>query len=534
MGFVESKTQSMAPDGRRGGLVVGLRRTSTGEVYTLDAEPRRWMIGSEDSCDFQIDDPYVSGTHCVIERRPNGTLVVRDRNSRNGTFVDGNPIEGAELRVGSYLSIGRTTLVALAGMGNSSRQHAIELLRGRDPALRRSVEQSLRAAQSDCSILILGETGTGKDLLARVIHEGSRRNDGPFVAVNCGAIPRELIASELFGHEKGAFTGATDGRDGFFVEAQGGTLFLDEIGELPIELQAHLLRVLETRRVRRVGGSSERVVNVRIVAATNRTEGLGSESGRLRQDLYHRLATIVVGLPPLRERMGDLPELVDAILDELSPDFGRKELIDASWIALNRYSWPGNVRELRQAVARAVTLGADVLEPQDFFPDGIGPRPRPESTIPPEDDPTLSPYESMIRAAMVEALAHHGTIRAAALSLGIPKSTFGDRAKQWNLLTPKRVRRRVGTPTPSLSTAVAPELLETRVAAPPVDRVTQDQDDEGDQPAEDVDASLLPTTTSGAVDGAAYEELEPDEDERDDGEGDEDGDPTVSVGKVAF
>jgi transcriptional regulator with AAA-type ATPase domain len=469
MGFVESRTQSMAPDGRRGGLVIGLRRTATGEVYPLQTEPRRWLVGSEASCDVPIDDPFVSGTHCVIERRTNGSLVVRDRNSRNGTYVDGNPIEGAELRVGSYLSIGRTTLVAVAGGGSVTRPRALELLRGRDPVFRRTVEQSLKAAQSECSILILGETGTGKDLLARLIHEGSRRKDGAFVAVNCGAIPRELIASELFGHEKGAFTGATEGRDGYFVEAQGGTLFLDEIGELPIELQAHLLRALETKRVRRVGGSSERAVDVRIVAATNRTEGLGTESGRLRSDLYHRLATVVLAVPPLRERMGDLPELVDAILDELSSDFGRKELAESAWAAINRYNWPGNVRELRSAVARAVTLGLEVLEPHDFFPEGFGPRPKPEPVLPPEDDPELSPYDSMIRTAMIEALEQHGTIRAAALALGMPKSTFADRAKQWCLFTKRKglpafVRRRAGTPTPGSPTDAAASSLETSSA----------------------------------------------------------------------
>jgi DNA-binding NtrC family response regulator len=473
IGF-ESSTQSM-PEGRRGGLVVGLRRTATGEVYPLVTEPRRWVVGSEASCDVSINDPFVSGTHCVIERRANGSLIVRDRNSRNGTFVDGNPIEGAELRVGSYLSIGRTTLVAVAEAGSSARPRALELLRGRDPGLRRTVEQSLKAAASDCSILILGETGTGKDLMARAIHEGSKRKEGPFVAVNCGAIPRDLIASELFGHEKGAFTGATEGRDGYFVEAEGGTLFLDEIGELPIELQAHLLRVLETKRIRRVGGSCERTVDVRIVAATNRTEGLGTESGRLRHDLYHRLATLVLALPPLRERMGDLPELVDAILDELTPDFGRKELAESAWVAINRYAWPGNIRELRAAVARAVTLGLDVLEAHDFFPEGLGPKTKPEPVLAPEDDPDLSPYDSMIRDAMIEALEQHGTIRAAALALGMPKSTFADRARQWCLPTKKKglpafVRRRGNTPTPALPTEVAASSPKTSSAAPVVAR----------------------------------------------------------------
>ncbi len=220
------------------------------------------MVGSNPSCDIVIDDPFVSGRHCMIERRVSGAIVVRDSESRNGTYIDGNPVEGAELRVGSYLSIGRTTLVAVAAT-TGERPRAIELLRGRDPGLRTTIDQAMRAATTDCSVLILGETGTGKDLLARVIHESSRRANGPFVAVNCGAIPRELVASELFGHEKGAFTGASDGRDGFFVEANGGTLFLDRAlaRELPIELQANLLRVLETQRVRRVGAQSDRQVD---------------------------------------------------------------------------------------------------------------------------------------------------------------------------------------------------------------------------------------------------------------------------------
>jgi transcriptional regulator of acetoin/glycerol metabolism len=237
------------------------------------------VIGSSESCDIVVhDDPYVSQMHCVLERRAGGALVVRDKQSRNGTRIDGNIIEAAELRVGSYLSIGRTTLVALGAAGGSQTS-ALEMLRGHDPALRTTIDQALKAAQTDCNVLVLGETGTGKDLLARVIHEGSRRVAGKFVPVNCGAIPRELIGSELFGHEKGAFTGAVADRDGYFVEAHGGTLFLDEIGELPLEMQPHLLRALESRRVRRVGGATDRAVDARIVAATNRTDAVPRHRG---------------------------------------------------------------------------------------------------------------------------------------------------------------------------------------------------------------------------------------------------------------
>ena len=441
MSFRESKTESMAPDTRRSGVVVGLRKTATSEVYELTGTKRRWVLGSAPSCDLHVADAFVSSLHCMVERKAGGSLIVRDRESRNGTFVDGNAIEAAELRVGSYLSVGRTTLVAIGASG-AERPRALELMRGHDPVMRTTIEQALRAAQADCNVLIVGETGTGKDLLARIIHEASRRASAPYVAVNCGAIPRELIASELFGHEKGSFTGAHDSRDGYFVEAGAGTLFLDEIGELPIELQPNLLRALESKRVRRVGGQSERPVEARIIAATNRIEGLGTESSRLRLDLYHRLATVVLSLPPLRERMSDVTELVESMLGELEIEHGRKGVSDEAWQALTTYSWPGNVRELRHAVARAVALGGEELGKLDFFPDhGFG-RQRAAHGTPGPDLSSLAPYEAMIRSAMETALQAHGSIRSAAASIGMPKSTFSDRAKAWGLAPRRKPRLR--------------------------------------------------------------------------------------------
>jgi transcriptional regulator with PAS, ATPase and Fis domain len=443
--FEERKTQDLN-QGRRGGVVVALRNATTGDMFELEGGRRRWLLGSDNTCDIHVIDPYVSAIHCIVERRADGALAVRDRESRNGTFIDGNLIEAAELRVGSYMIVGRTTLIAVAAAPGVERPRAIELLRGHDPATRTAIEQGLKAAQTECSVLVVGETGTGKDLLARLVHESSRRAHGPFVAVNCGAIPRELIGSELFGHERGAFTGASESRDGYFVEANGGTLFLDEIGELPLELQPHLLRVLETRRVRRIGGQSERPVDVRIVAATNRIDGLGTEASHLRLDLFHRLATMVLVLPPLRERMGDVVELVTAMLDELAPELGSKQISEEGWQALQGYTWPGNVRELRHAVARAVTLGGAVLEPRDFFPNHQLRTMRLPTT--PETDPSLVPYQAMLRRAMEQALQTHGTIRAAAMSLGMPKSTFADKAKQWGLITrrrPRSLRRRRGS-----------------------------------------------------------------------------------------
>ncbi len=447
MTFHTNRTQALAPDTRRAGRVLGLRANRTGAEYPLDMEGRRWLLGSSSSCDVVIDDPFVSNTHCIIERRNGGTLVVRDRQSRNGTHVDGNLVEGAELRVGSYLTLGRTTLVAYAAPG-SEHSSALDMMRGHDPSFRATIEQALKAAQTDCNILIVGETGTGKDLLARSIHEGSRRASGKFVPVNCGGIPHELIGSELFGHDKGSFTGAHAERDGYFVEAHGGTLFLDELGELPIDLQPNLLRVLETRHVRRVGGTFERSVDVRIIAATNRLDHLGTEASRIRVDLYHRLATVVLVLPPLRERMGDLVELVEACLDEQSAEHGTKTITEDGWRGLSTYSWPGNVRELRAAISRACALGGTELGAEDFFPDHRFGRVPIGVTTP---RGTLAPYQAIMRGAMEQALATHGTIRAAAAHLGMAKSTFAEKAKAWGLLP--RPRPRVGPLSKAMESA---------------------------------------------------------------------------------
>jgi DNA-binding NtrC family response regulator len=460
MRFHENQTQALEPDVRRTGTVVGLRTSRSKVEFPLAIDHRKWLIGSAPSCDIVLDDPYVSSAHCLLERRPGGTLVVRDRRSRNGTLVDGNAIEGAELRAGSYLTLGHTTLVAYATAGRA-RASAIELLHGRDPVFRATVDRALKAAVGGASVLIVGETGTGKDLLARCIHEASRRASGRFVPVNCGGIPRELIASELFGHEKGAFTGAHAERDGYFVEADGGTLFLDELGELPIELQPHLLRALETRMVRRVGGAQERKVDVRIVAATNRLEHLGTDASRIRVDLYHRVATVVLALPPLRERMGDLVELVELALEEHVPEHGPKVVTEGAWRALAAYPWPGNVRELRHAVDRAVALGGPELVADDFFPSLGLPPAAPAGSA----DKRLVPYQEILRCAMDQALSAHGSIRAAAAHLGMAKSTFAEKAKTFGLLPRPRNR--------SLARVLPPPRSPPPVAAPRDDELRE-------------------------------------------------------------
>jgi two-component system nitrogen regulation response regulator GlnG len=233
---------------------------------------------------------------------------------------------------------------------------AVAAMVGEDLALKAVLARARRVAPTGTPVLVTGESGTGKELLARALHELGRYPRGPFVAVNCGALPRELAESELFGHERGAFTGAAGRRHGWFEEASGGTLVLDEIGELPLDLQPKLLRVLETGRIRRVGGAGEAAVSVRVVAMTLRNLGQEAQLGRFRADLYYRLAGFELVLPPLRRRRGDIPLLVRHFLREMEREVGPRELDPAALAALVDAEWPGNLRELRNVVRRAAIL----------------------------------------------------------------------------------------------------------------------------------------------------------------------------------
>ncbi|WP_279324277.1 sigma-54 interaction domain-containing protein [Anaeromyxobacter soli] len=234
---------------------------------------------------------------------------------------------------------------------------------GRSPALRRALQSVAQVAATDATVLLLGETGTGKELFARAIHDRSRRRDRPLVKVNCAAMPATLIESELFGHERGAFTGATQRREGRFALADGGTIFLDEIGELPLELQGKLLRVLQEGEFEPVGGSRTRKVDVRVIAATNRDVQQGVRRGEFREDLFYRLSVFPLRLPPLRERGDDVVLLATAMAESLARRLGREVAPPgpADAAALRGYSWPGNVRELRNAVERAIITSSDGL-----------------------------------------------------------------------------------------------------------------------------------------------------------------------------
>jgi DNA-binding NtrC family response regulator len=315
-------------------------------------------IGTAAGCDLPLADPTVSRIHCELHGDRRG-VGVTDLGSTNGTSVDGVQIKEARLHPGALLRLGATTIRVAFGdvpreLPLSSRGRFGGLL-GSSVAMRHVYAVLERVAPTDATVLIQGETGTGKEVAARAIHDASERAKQRFVAVDCGAIAPGLIESELFGHQKGAFSGATDDRSGPFEQAEGGTLFLDEIGELPLALQSRLLRVLEMREVRRVGASDARAVDVRVVCATNRPLARAVNDGSFREDLYYRLAVVEVELPPLRARREDIPLLAAHFYERFTG--ARPKLPEDVVESLLGRSWSGNVRELRNFVERGAALG---------------------------------------------------------------------------------------------------------------------------------------------------------------------------------
>ena len=332
---------------------------------------QRTVVGSHEGADLVLDDRTVSRFHCEITLSKSRVLL-RDLGSRNGTEVNGVRVVQAELYSGALLAIGRSQLRFEVGTDHAdvplSENERFGVMVGRSTAMRAAFAILERAAQTDTTILIEGETGTGKEAAAESIHRCSPRREGPLIVVDCGAIPADLLGSELFGHERGAFTGAVAAREGAFEAAGGGTLFLDEIGELPPELQPKLLRALERREVKRVGSNRYLPVDLRVVAASNRSLCAEVNARRFRSDLYYRLAVVTVRLPPLRERQDDLPLLVDCLLEGLGAA-SRPEadgLRTPRFIAeLARHHWPGNTRELRNYLERCLALRQQAPLPDD-------------------------------------------------------------------------------------------------------------------------------------------------------------------------
>jgi DNA-binding NtrC family response regulator len=362
-----------------------------GKVFEIDRP--RMAGGRHRHNEFQLDDASVSGTHFELVADESGYLL-RDLGSRNGTFVGSLRIREVYLAPGARFRAGKTLLEfaptdLLVDIPISARDR-FGMAIGSSTRMREIFAHLERVAPTDLNVLITGETGTGKELVARGLHAASLRKNGPFVVLDCGSIPRDLIEATLFGHEKGAFTGASERQPGCFEDANGGTIFLDEIGELDVALQPRLLRVLEQREVKRIGGHKPIAVDVRVIAATNRDLRADINAGKFREDLFFRLSVTQCELPPLRDRREDIPRIAQDILARASVRMGRSLTLGEDVLsALTAHSWPGNVRELRNVVERAAALadGPEIVRADVVFHRGLRGRATSErlrQTLPPE------------------------------------------------------------------------------------------------------------------------------------------------------
>jgi DNA-binding NtrC family response regulator len=517
-GLPETLECAPRPTGALRGVVLVTAGSVTGRIIAVYGETPV-TFGRSDECTVVLADAGISRVHAEIATLA-GEYIVRDRGSTNGTFVNGERVgfatplahgDGVQLGTGTRM---RFTLVdeaeeqalvrtyeALPREVERLRRASAEPAPSRpsspgtgpmavgggsvvcDPAMRVLYEQAQRAAQAKISVLVLGETGVGKEVLARAIHQASPRVGKPFLALNCAALSETLLEAELFGHEKGAFTGAVQARPGVFEAADGGTVFLDEVGELPMSTQVKLLRVLEDRRVMRVGARTTREVDVRFLSATNRDLEREVTRGAFRQDLFFRLNGIALTIPPLRERTGEIEELASLFVAKACVESGRA---DAPIISpevrrvLLGYPWPGNVRELRNVIERAVVLCAGpTLLPEHLPPKMLeAPAPRSGSTMHP---PALRPAEpgsapnagstmglrpaepgsapnpapeppasegsrslrdrltEVERQRIVDVLSQHGGNQTrAAVALGISRRTLVARLQEWGLTRSRR------------------------------------------------------------------------------------------------
>ena len=380
-GMTASITRLIAKDAAiyrqsgRGRFIV-IRGPDRGESLVVGPSPI--TLGSGSASDVRLSDPTISRKHLSVTLAESG-VIVRDLGSTNGSFVGGARFQELLLGFGSEIQIGQTLLKYLpdeehVDVAPAASERFGNML-GRDPKMRQVFSLLEDVAHSEATVLLEGETGTGKELLAEEIHRHSPRVAKPFVVFDCAAQPRELIESALFGHVRGAFTGAVADRKGAFVEADGGTLFLDEIGELALEMQPVLLRALDKRTIRAVGGTGQRMVSVRVVAATNRDLRAEMATKRFREDLYYRLAVVRIHVPPLRERPADVALLAQHFVESYAKPPGlvtRPTDIER----LARLPWPGNVRQLRNVIEHACAVShGDELDLAEFLASVLAPAP---------------------------------------------------------------------------------------------------------------------------------------------------------------
>ncbi|HTL36903.1 MAG TPA: sigma 54-interacting transcriptional regulator [Kofleriaceae bacterium] len=427
-----------------------------------DVEASVIRVGARRGNDVQLTDSKVSGLHCEIRLDDRGYRL-RDLDSTNGTYVSGLRINDIYIQPGTTIALGGTRF-KFEPLGESVEIELADTDRfgsmiGRSVKMRELFARLEKLARTDTTVLVTGETGAGKELVAEALHDHSPREKGPFVVLDCGSIPPNLIESELFGHERGAFTGATSSYAGAFERAHGGTVFLDEIGELPLAMQPKLLRVLERKEVRRVGGAKTIEVDVRICAATNRDLGVEVNRGRFREDLYYRLAVARVHVPPLRERKDDLPLLIEHIL-ATTPGGEAAQIAQETVDLMTKHDWPGNVRELRNVIERAVLL-AESPDSEDSLRRAPAPAPKSEPSITVTPSQTATSAEGMMtvpvdvgipfkhakqnvisefeRRYISRLLAQHdGNISAAARAAGIDRMSIHKMLHRLGLANPGR------------------------------------------------------------------------------------------------
>jgi DNA-binding NtrC family response regulator len=430
-----------ALDGGSGRLrcqLVVLEGPDRGRTHALtEAELR---IGTDLGCDLVLTDERVSALHLSV-RVDDARFVVRDLSSTNGTWYEGSRVTMVAVAAGSTLRVGRTALriepeAQPLDLPPSQARRFGDLV-GESLAMREVFAVLERVAASDATLLVEGETGTGKELVARAVHDASDRRRGPFVAVDCGALPEGLLESELFGHVKGAFTGAAQARTGMIVRAHGGTLFLDELGRISPTVQARLLRVLEERIVRPLGGDSERPVDVRVIAASRDDLDAEVDAGRFRPDLLYRLAVVRVVLPPLRTRREDLAPLVRELLRRRG--FADEVVAGANLDRLTAHGWRGNVRELRNVIDRSIALAPGVQRFADLVV-RIDPAPATEGGLAVRSDLPYAEAKAAVlhdleRRYLADVLARtHGNISAASRESGIDRKHLRTLARKHGLV----------------------------------------------------------------------------------------------------
>lgn len=421
----------------------------------LVVEEKRVTVGRSSICNLVLEeDKAVSGTHFELVSTSQGA-VLRDLGSTNGCFVGDLRISEIWATPGTVVTIGQSSIQFEPVTGTVeiplSEANQFHELVGGSVQMREIFATLEKVGPSDLTVLIRGETGTGKELVARGIHRSSRRAEQPLVVLDCSAIPRSLIESTLFGHEKGAFTGATERHAGAFEQANGGTIFLDEIGELDVTLQPKLLRVLENREIKRVGGEQVVPINVRVVAATNRDLRKMVNDGTFREDLFYRLSVVQVELPPLRDRVDDIPLLIDTFLAELSTrvfagDPSKQFSVGSDAMErLKGFPWPGNVRELKNTLERGTSLADGVeLGLRDLMPSS---QKTPPTTMPGGrsaeqfvDDQVpfkeakqlvLDAFEAVYLKALLDT--HGGNITRSAQAAGLTRYHLRELAKRYGI-----------------------------------------------------------------------------------------------------